>query len=154
MVELIKGIKERVYPVGRLDYDTEGFLLLTNDGQLTYALTHPKHEITKTYQAKVKGFPKDSALEKLRRGIKLNDGPTAPAKVKFLAESGADAIVEIEIHEGRNRQVRRMFAYIGHPVLELRRMKLAFLNLKGLEVGSFRHLAEKEVVKLRKMAIL
>ncbi len=155
VTDLLKGIRERVYPVGRLDFDSEGLLLLTNDGDLTYALTHPKHQVTKTYEVRVLGVPKEQALEDLRNGIKLDDGCTAPAKVELMKIlGGSKSILEISIHEGRNRQVRRMFDYIGNPVLSLKRTKIAFLEINGLKSGEFRKLSDHEILKLKKLAIL
>lgn len=147
VLELVKEIDARVYPVGRLDMDTEGLLLLTNDGYLAYKLTHPKHEIKKTYHAKVKGIPTQKELTLLRQGIFLDGRKTAPAKVRIL-KPGRETLVEIVLHEGRNRQVRRMFAKIGHPVVALKRVKLAFINLGKLEVGAYRHLTREEVDRL------
>src|SRR3954469_12646537 len=116
-------LKERIYPVGRLDYDTSGLLVLTNDGEFANLLMHPKNEIDKVYVAKVKGIPSKENLRKLEKGIRLEDGKTAPARVKLLSADNKkqSAIVEITIHEGRNRQVRRMFEAIGHDVLKLKR---------------------------------
>jgi 23S rRNA pseudouridine2605 synthase len=147
VLELVKNIDARVYPVGRLDMDTEGLLLLTNDGLLAYKLTHPKHEIKKTYHATGRGIPTQKGLEQLRQGIVLDGRKTAPAKVRTL-KPGKETLVEIVIHEGRNRQVRRMFAEIGHPVVSLKRIKLAFLDLGSLKVGAYRHLTNKEVNRL------
>ncbi|GIN89491.1 ribosomal large subunit pseudouridine synthase B [Siminovitchia terrae] len=147
-------IPERVYPVGRLDYDTSGLLLLSNDGEFTHLLTHPMHEIKKTYVAKVKGIPVREALKKLERGIVLEDGKTAPAKVQLQTADKRknSAILEITIHEGRNRQVRRMLEAIGHPVIKLKRENLAFLNLHGLNAGEFRELTPHEVKRLKVLA--
>ncbi|NPV26288.1 MAG: rRNA pseudouridine synthase [Firmicutes bacterium] len=152
VTDLIRGVSERIYPVGRLDYDTEGLLLLTNDGELTYALTHPKHEVSKTYLAKVLGVPSPAKLRTLQRGVQLEDGKTAPARVRLLARIEGNALLEIQVHEGRNRQVRRMCEAIGHPVLELKRTQLAFLSLDGLRVGQYRHLTPAEVRKLKQLA--
>ena len=151
---LLHGIKERVYPVGRLDYNTEGLLLLTNDGALTNALTHPRHEIAKTYQAKVLGRPSEEKLDTLRIGVMLEDGLTAPATLRFLEFDNDKGIslIEIVIHEGRNRQVRRMFDHIGHPVRNLKRIRLAFLTLSGLRRGQYRHLEKEEVEQLKSLA--
>lgn len=152
---LLTDIPERVYPVGRLDYNTEGLLLLTNDGELTYALTHPSHEIAKTYQAKVLGLPVEEKLDKLRTGIKLDDGLTAPATVHLVEfdQEKNTTLLEITIHEGRNRQVRRMFDSIGHPVRNLKRTKMAFLTLAGLRRGQYRHLEVDEVRRLKALVI-
>ncbi|MHB8172590.1 MAG: pseudouridine synthase [Thermincolia bacterium] len=152
VMALIKDVKERVYPVGRLDHDTEGLLLLTNDGELTYALTHPKHEVDKTYLAWVEGIPAIQKIEQLRQGVTLEDGPTAPANVKSLDKQEGHALLEITIHEGRNRQVRRMCEYIGHPVIALQRTRLGFLTLEGLGKGKYRYLANKEIKELKILA--
>lgn len=149
VTDLLGNIRERVVPVGRLDYDTEGLLLLTNDGDLTYALTHPGHEVEKAYLARVKGSPTAEALRLLRRGVWLADGKTAPARVKRLARLGEDTLLEIVIHEGRNRQVRRMCAAVGHPVLELKRTRIGPQTLGDLKTGEYRLLTAAEVEKLR-----
>jgi 23S rRNA pseudouridine2605 synthase len=136
----------RLYPVGRLDADSSGLILLTNDGELANRLTHPSFEIPKTYLARVGGGPtKDAELRALRRGVELEDGPTAPARVRRV---GKDAI-ELTIHEGRNRQVRRMCEAVGHPVLELRRSAFGPLRLNGLAAGAHRRLSDAEVERLR-----
>jgi 23S rRNA pseudouridine2605 synthase len=111
--DLLKGIKTRVYPVGRLDYNTEGLLLMTNDGDFAHLITHPKHEFPKTYLAKVKGVLDERAIEMLEKGMFLQDGKTAPAKVKKIRKEEMNSWVEITIHEGRKRQVRRMFDHVG-----------------------------------------
>jgi 23S rRNA pseudouridine2605 synthase len=145
---------KRIYPVGRLDYDTSGLLIVTNDGEFAHLLTHPKHEIEKTYVAKVKGIPSKEVLRKLEKGIKLEDGLTAPAKTKLLSldKKKQTSIIEITIHEGRNRQVRRMFQAIGHEVMKLKREKYGFLNLQGLSTGDIRELTPHEVKQLRALA--
>ena len=139
---------ERVYPVGRLDLNSEGLLLLTNDGDLTNALIHPRYEIPKTYRARVTGTVTEDKLDKLRAGVELDDGLTLPAEVYLLG----DGLVEITIREGRNRQVRRMFASIGCDVKRLRRVKFAGLTLDGLKVGQVRSLSSAEVSRLKNFA--
>jgi 23S rRNA pseudouridine2605 synthase len=151
VVDLFPHVEERIFPVGRLDYETSGVLLLTNDGDFSNLLTHPRYNIDKTYVAKIKGLPKREDLKKLERGIMLEDGKTAPAKVKVLSsdrEQGK-SIIAITIHEGRNRQVRRMFEAIGCPVLKLKREQFAFLGLHGLNAGESRELTAHEVKQLR-----
>ncbi|TFE00446.1 pseudouridine synthase [Jeotgalibacillus sp. R-1-5s-1] len=147
-------VEERIYPVGRLDYDTSGILLLTNDGEFANLLTHPKYEVTKTYIARVKGLVRKETLKKLEKGIKLEDGMTAPARAKIIsADKEKDkTIVELTIHEGRNRQVRRMFEAVGHPVQKLKRERYAFLHLTGLNAGEARELTPHEVKQLRALA--
>ncbi|TMW73650.1 pseudouridine synthase [Alteribacter natronophilus] len=146
---------KRIYPVGRLDYDTSGLILLTNDGEFANMLMHPKFRIHKTYIAKVKGIPSRQKLKTLEKGIELEDGKTAPARVKLVRGNSKkeNAIVEITIHEGRNRQVRRMLEAIGHPVDKLKREQYGFLTLKGLNAGEYRELKPHEVKKLRELAV-
>ncbi|MFS0781155.1 pseudouridine synthase [Bacillus sp. 1P06AnD] len=147
-------IEERIYPVGRLDYDTSGLLIMTNDGEFANLLMHPKNEVDKVYVAKVKGIPMREQLKKLIYGVKLEDGMTAPAKVKVIStdKKKNTSIIQITIHEGRNRQVRRMFDAIGHPVMKLKREQYGFLTLKGLRPGDARELTPHEVKQLRVMA--
>jgi len=153
VIELVNDIDERIYPVGRLDYATEGLLLMTNDGELTHGLTHPSKHVTKTYIAKVKGLPTDEKLTRLRKGIALEDGVTAPAEVRFqnYDEQKDISAIEIAIHEGKNRQVRRMFESIGHPVKTLKRIKYAFLTLEGLKRGQHRYLTPSEIIRLKQL---
>jgi 23S rRNA pseudouridine2605 synthase len=155
VTDFFEAIQQRIYPVGRLDYDTSGLLLLTNDGEFANLLMHPSNEIEKVYVAKTKGIPSREKLTSLSRGIILEDGKTAPAKTKLLSvdKKKDTAIVEITIHEGRNRQVRRMFEAIGHPVLKLKREKYGFLTLNGLRTGEIRELTHHEVKQLRVQAM-
>lgn len=154
VTDFLPEVKQRIYPIGRLDYDTSGLLLLTNDGEFANLLMHPRNEIEKVYVAKVKGIPLKEKLRSLEKGIVLEDGKTAPAKVKMLSvdKRKQTAIIEITIHEGRNRQVRRMFETIGHPVMKLKRERYAFLTLKGMKAGEARELTPHEVKQLRFMA--
>jgi len=152
VTDLLKGVTTRVYPVGRLDYDSEGLLLLTNDGDLTYALTHPKHHVPKTYLVRVSGAPTPDKLEQMAGGLVLDDGPTAPAGVRLIGEQEGKALLEITIFEGRNRQVRRMCEYIGHPVLRLQRIRFANLSIEGLRPGQYRHLTGDELKRLKEKA--
>lgn len=138
---------KRIYPVGRLDLNSEGLIILTNDGDLTNLLIHPRFEIKKTYLAKISGVLTEEKLDKLRKGIELEDGMTSPAEIYMIEKD----LVEITIHEGRNRQVRRMFSAIGCDVKRLKRIKFAKLTLEGLKVGKYRELTMKEVEELKKM---
>ncbi len=136
----------RLYPVGRLDIDTTGLILLTNDGDLAYRLTHPSFEVEKTYRATVThGRVSDAALRRLRAGVKLDDGMTAPARVRRAGENA----LELTIHEGRKRQVRRMCAAVGHPVVTLERIRFGPLSLGSLASGSSRRLSDDEVARLQ-----
>lgn len=150
VLDLLEDVTQRVYPVGRLDYNTSGLLLLTNDGDLTHKLLHPSHQVKKTYIAEVEGIPKKQAIDMLRKGIKLSDGITAPAEVHLLKRSENGASIEMKIHEGRNRQIRRMLEAVGFPVNHLRRSAFAFLDLSGLKPGQWRELNDEEIAKLKK----
>jgi 23S rRNA pseudouridine2605 synthase len=154
VTDLLPEIKERVYPVGRLDFDTSGLLLMTNDGEFANLLMHPKNEVEKVYVAKIKGIPPREKLKSLERGVRLEDGKTAPARVKVLSidKKKNTAIIELVIHEGRNRQVRRMLEAIGHPVMKLKRERYGFLTLQGLTAGDARELTAHEVKQLRTLA--
>jgi 23S rRNA pseudouridine2605 synthase len=141
--------RERLYPVGRLDADTTGLILLTNDGELAHKLTHPSFEVPRTYRARVRNPPvKEPALTALRQGVELEDGPTAPARVRRL--KGDE--IELTIHEGRKRQVKRMCEAVGHPVRSLERVAFGPLRLGGLEPGEHRRLTPAEVERLRSLA--
>ena len=142
VVELVPA-DPRVFPVGRLDTDTEGLLLLTNDGELTQLLTHPSHGVVKTYLAEVEGVPRPAALAALRAGVELDDGPTAPATVRIVQRHRGNAVLELGIHEGRNRQVRRMCEAIGHPVRRLVRTRIGPLHDDHLRPGTWRPLAHR-----------
>ena len=153
VIDLMRGAEDtRIFPVGRLDFDAEGALLMTNDGTLANQLTHPKHHVPKTYMAKVKGVPPEEKLDKLRRGIYLEDGPTQPAHVETVNKVNKNTWVEIIITEGRNRQVKRMFWRIKHPVIKLVRTHFGNLNIDGLRPGQFRELSKKELAQLRALA--
>ena len=145
VTDLLKNIKERVYPVGRLDLDTEGALLLTNDGELAQKILHPSHEVNKTYVAKVKGVPTRKKLEALSKGIELEGRKTWPASIKVLNTKAQSATIQITIHEGRKRQVRKMFGAIGHPVLELKRTAYGRLELGELGSGKYRFLTPGDI---------
>lgn len=154
VLDYMHGIKERVYPVGRLDYDTEGLILLTNDGEFANLLMHPSFHVPKTYLATTKGVPHGEQLDKLRQGIELDDGITAPAAVEYadIDPDRNEAVVQITITEGRNRQVRRMFEAIKTPVVRLKRIQFGSVLLGGLQRGKYRFLAKNEVEELRAMA--
>lgn len=154
VTDYLPQIKERVYPVGRLDFDTSGLLLLTNDGEFANLLMHPRNEIEKVYIVKTKGIPSKEKLKNLQNGVMLEDGKTAPAKVKMLSldKKKQTAIIEIIIHEGRNRQVRRMLEAIGHPVLKLKRERYGSITLDGLKTGELRELTPHEVKRIRNLA--
>jgi pseudouridine synthase len=145
VVDLV-GLPERVVPVGRLDADTSGALLLTNDGPLAHRLAHPRYGVEKTYEVDVEGEPNDDALRALAEGVELEDGRTAPARVRRLGPSR----IELTLHEGRNRQVKRMCAAVGHPVQRLHRSAYAGLTLEGLEPAAWRELEPSEVERLRR----
>ncbi|MGY4690164.1 pseudouridine synthase [Salibacterium sp. K-3] len=146
---------KRIFPVGRLDYDTSGLLLMTNDGEFANLLMHPKNKVFKTYVAKVRGKPSRDALNQLIRGVELEDGRTAPAKarIKSTSKKTNSSIIEISIHEGRNHQVRRMLEAIDHPVLKLKREKYGPLTLENLQPGGKRKLKPVEVKKLKEIAV-
>jgi pseudouridine synthase len=157
VIELLKGVREYVYPVGRLDFDSEGLLLLTSDGELAAQLTHPRHAVERVYDAMVVGVPAEEDLEKLRRGIFLDGSRTQPADVKRAGTVGKGrhelTRLTITLREGRNRQVRRMCASIGHPVRKLTRVRMGPIKLGDLRPGHWRDLTPSEVDKLRKAAL-
>ena len=156
VMDLLKGVREYLYPVGRLDYDSEGLVLLTNDGDLAARLTHPRHEVERVYAARVRGVPDRHSLERLASGIPIDGRKTAPARVRLTdragTDAGAQAVVEITIHEGRNRQVRRMFEAIGHPVVRLRRVRIGPIEDPQMPSGHWRDLTAAEVAKLQRAA--
>ncbi|HUU54391.1 MAG TPA: pseudouridine synthase [Armatimonadota bacterium] len=149
VLDLLPGVDERLYPAGRLDADTEGLLLITNDGDLTYRLTHPRFGIEKVYQAEVTGRPSRADLEKLQQGIMLEEGPTGPAHTKLLRAGKNSSRVEIAVHAGRKRMVRRMFEAVGHPVTALRRTRIGPLTLGDLKPGQWRPLSTAEITLLK-----
>jgi len=148
--DFLKGVKYRVFPVGRLDYDSEGLLLLTNDGDFAHAVLHPSKKISKTYLVKVKGIPEEDKIEKLKTGVKLVERMTAPVKVKRIRETENNSWLEIIIYEGKKRQIRRMLEKIGHDVLKLKRIRVDGLELGKLEPGTFRYLTPEERDKIKK----
>ena len=149
VTDLIPSRLGRLHPVGRLDFNTEGLLLLTNDGEFTNLITSARNRIAKVYEVKVKGVPPESAIERLRRGIAIGKGErTAPAEVRKLREIKANSWFEVALHEGRNQQIRRMFDAVGHSVVKLRRTRIGTLDDKGLPLGKWRRLKEIEVKRL------
>lgn len=144
VMDLIKS-KNRLYPVGRLDYDTSGLLIVTNDGLLTYKITHPKHEISKTYYAKVSGIPTLGQLSSFRNGLFIDDYKTSPAQIEIIHKYKNTSLLKIIIHEGKNRQIRKMCSKIGHPVIDLSRKAIGDITIDGLKEGSWRYLKPEEI---------
>jgi pseudouridine synthase len=153
VIDLLAGVREYVYPVGRLDYDTEGLLLLTNDGDLAARLTHPRHGVKRTYEALVAGMPDEEALERLRTGIPLDGHRTLPADVVLLKarRRDGDGVLLLTIREGRNRQVRRMCQAVGHPVQKLKRVRIGPISDRMLKPGEWRDLSPEEIRALQKV---
>lgn len=152
VTDLLPDVGRRVYPVGRLDANTTGLLLLTDDGDFSQSLMHPRFHVPKTYLARVEGAPSEQALDKLRLGLVLGDGPTRPAQVTLVEREAGTSVVRITIREGRKRQVRRMFKHIGHPVVELHRERIGPIALGELPPGAVRSLAQEEVARLKEVA--
>lgn len=150
VTDFLRGVPERVFPVGRLDYDSEGLLLLTNDGELAHRLMHPRYKTPKTYAVWVAGKVGYEALGRLRKGVVLDDGPTQPAVVRVVRRLRDQTLLEITITEGRNRQVKRMCDAVGHPVTKLKRTAIGVLTLKGLKPGRLRELTDWEVEQLKR----
>ncbi len=150
VMDLVSDLSDTIYPVGRLDLETEGLLLFTNDGNFAYRLLHPSHEVEKAYLVWVKGMPCDKAVQRLREGITIPSGRTAPARVKRLRVSKDDATAKFEvvIHEGKKRQVRLMFKAVGHPVIRLKRVRIGNLRLGTLPSGQYRRLTAEEISAL------
>lgn len=152
VVDLVKEVRGRVYPVGRLDLDTEGLLILTNDGAFSNLMIHPRYHMPKTYQAWVEGRVSSQELTSIRQGMRLEDGMTAPALARVLQAQRGRSLVEVVLYEGRKRQVKRMFKEIGHSVIALQRTGLGFLTLQGLAPGQYRYLQAEEVARLIAMS--
>ena len=148
--DLVKDVKERVYPIGRLDFDSSGLLILTNDGELAFRLMHPKFHIPRTYKVIVEGFISDTSVLRLKKGVILDDGPAYPARVRIIETQQSRSIVRITIFEGRSREIRRMCEAVGHKTLKLTRIGYGNLKLGGLRVGKYRYLKNGEVKALRK----
>ena len=142
-------IKDRIYPIGRLDYSTSGLLLLTNDGDLANKLMHPRYHIFKTYIAETEGRISDESIKNLKTGVMIDSGKTAPAKVKLLKYMNNKSLVQISIYEGKNRQVRKMLESVGHSVRSLKRVSFGEINLDDLTVGSWKYLSREEIVFLK-----
>ena len=151
VAELVADIPERLFPVGRLDYNTTGLLIMTNDGDLTYTLTHPKHEVWKTYIATVSGVISDNRIARLRKGVDIGGFVTSPAKVRVIKQMPRHAVVEISIHEGKNRQIRKMFAAVGNKVQELERVSIGDIRLGRLMSGHYRKLTREEIEYLKSL---
>ncbi|MCL2421015.1 MAG: rRNA pseudouridine synthase [Defluviitaleaceae bacterium] len=152
VLDFVRDISGRLFPVGRLDYDSSGLLLLTNDGKLAQKLTHPSHTVPKTYVARLQGLPNREGLAAFKKGLVIDDGPkTAPAQIKILDKKGAGCTASITIHEGRNRQIRKMCAAIGCPVVQLKRVSMGSLKLGSLGRGKYRHLTREELRQLKLM---
>ncbi len=152
VVDLLKGVTQRVFPVGRLDYDTRGLLLMSNDGDFANLMTHPRYEMPREYEAWCRGLITDDAVRQLEKGVLLEEGMTSPARARILYQSQSKSKVGIEIREGHKRQVKRMLTAVGFPVIELKRIRLGSLVLGELPEGQFRALSADEVRRLRKEA--
>lgn len=149
VMDVVVDIDARLFPVGRLDYNTSGALIMTNDGEMAYRLTHPKHEVYKTYRARVAGILSNEKVARLRKGVDIGGFVTSPAKVRIIKGTQHSTIVEISIHEGKNRQVRKMFAAVGNPVQELERIAIGEIRLGHLKPGHYRKLTREEVEYLK-----
>jgi len=151
--DILPNLPVRVYPVGRLDKDVSGVLLFTNDGELAYRLAHPSYEVPKTYRVEVAGLPAHTVLQHLRRGVILEEGKTAPAQIRKvkMINSGGNALLDVTLHQGWKRQVKRMFQAVGHPVRKMQRIRFAFLEVEGLAPGSYRYLHKIEIEGLQKL---
>ena len=149
VTDLIKNLEVRVYPVGRLDYDTEGLLILTNDGDLAYKVTHPKHQMSKKYVALVSGVVQDENIEKFKLGLLIDNYKTSPAILEILKKNKDTTLLKITIHEGKNRQVRKMCEAIGHKVIKLKRISIGNISLGELASGECRFLSENEITYLK-----
>jgi 23S rRNA pseudouridine2605 synthase len=147
--DYLKKVRYRVYPVGRLDFDSEGLLIITNDGDFAHAVLHPSKKVPKTYMVKIKGVIEDEKLVKIRRGLKLKDGMTAPAKARKIRKYQRNSWIEITLHEGKKRQIRRMMERVGHTVIKLKRTKIDGLSLGSLKQGEYRHIAPEEIKRIK-----
>jgi 23S rRNA pseudouridine2605 synthase len=156
VIDLLEGVREYVYPVGRLDFDSEGLLILTNDGELTARLTHPRHGVERVYEARVRGVPDRHALERLAGGVVIDGRRTSPARARLIrtfdAPSGPQALIELTLREGRKRQVRLMCDAVGHPIVRLRRVRIGPISDTRLKTGHWRELSEREIAALKRAA--
>ena len=152
VLDFLESVGARVFPVGRLDMDVEGALLLTNDGELAYRLLHPKFEVEKTYVAWVSGNMEPESVARLERGVELEEGLTAPARAKIVSRRHNSTLIRLTLHEGRKREVKRMCEAVGHPVRRMRRVQFAGIGVNGLRLGEWRHLSAKEIVALKRLA--
>jgi pseudouridine synthase len=151
-MDLIKNLKWRVYPVGRLDFDAEGLLLLTNDGDLAYHFSHPKFSIPRRYLVKIRGVPEEERLAQLKRGVRLEDGNAKAASVRVFRQREKNSWVQVVVTEGRNRLVKRMFSAIGYPVVKLKRVGFGPIQLGDLRIGQYRFLTAEEMTKLKQIS--
>jgi 23S rRNA pseudouridine2605 synthase len=147
--DLIRDVEERLYPVGRLDFDSQGLLILTNDGELAYRLMHPRYHVARTYKVTIEGHISDRSVERLTKGVHLEDGPASPAHIKVVERRRERSVVRITIFEGRSREVRRIFEAVGHNAIKLIRIGYGSLHLGDLRVGKYRRLTDSEVKTLR-----
>jgi len=148
--DLLRRVKLRIFPVGRLDWDAEGLLLLTNDGELAARLLHPRYQVPRVYLVKVRGLLEKGEVERLREGIPLEDGPSPSMKVTLVRRTKSNTWLQVTLHEGRNRIVKRTFAAIGHPVMKLRRVAFGPLRIGGLRPGEYRALSPEEIKRLKR----
>lgn len=152
VLDLVDTVNERIYPVGRLDYDTSGLIILTNDGDFANKMMHPRHQMKKVYRAEIMGKLSDSNIENIKSGMEIEDYKTAPAGIHIINAAQDHSVVELTIHEGKNRQVRNMFEVLEHPVLHLKRVAIGPVGISGLEEGKWRYLSKNEILGLKKAA--
>lgn len=152
VMDCLHGVRARVFPVGRLDMDVEGILIMTNDGELAHHLMHPSYEVEKVYTAWVRGHMRPETADRLAKGVELEDGPTAPAEVAVLQSDPSRTCIRLTLHEGRKREVKRMCAAVGHPVCSLQRIAIGGIRADGIRPGEWRYLSEEEVAALRRSA--
>ncbi len=153
VLDLVGTVKERIYPVGRLDYDTSGLIILTNDGDFANKMMHPKHQVHKVYRAEIIGKLSEEDIESITKGMQIEDYKTSPAKVHIVSAAGDRSIIEVTIHEGKNRQVRKMFETLDHPIIRLKRIAIGSIGIGGLEEGKWRYLSKNEILGLKRTAV-